>query len=66
MSGSACWMTCRRFCPGPALQPDDVLLLQLQLDGVLDGHDPLVVGDERGEDVEQGRLAGADVHFTSS
>ena len=26
---------------GPALQPDDVLLLQLQLDGVLDGDDAL-------------------------
>src|SRR3954468_15960074 len=37
----------------PRLQPDDVLLLQLELDGVLDGDDPLAVRDERGQHVEQ-------------
>ena len=31
---------------GRRLQPDDVVLLQLQLDRVLDGDDPLVVRDE--------------------
>ena len=31
----------------PRLERDDVLLAELQLGGVLDGHDPLVVGDER-------------------
>ena len=30
-----------------ALQPDDVRLVELQLGGVLDGDDALVVGDER-------------------
>ena len=43
----------------PALEPDHVLLLQLELDGVLDRDDPLAVGDEGGQHVEQGRLAGA-------
>ena len=43
----------------PALQPHHVLLLELQLDGVLDGDDALVVGDEGGQHVEQGGLAGA-------
>ena len=41
------------------LEADDVLLVQLQLGGVLDGDDPLVVGDERRQHVERGRLAGA-------
>ena len=41
----------------PRLQPDDVLLLELQLDGVLDGDDPLAVRDERRQHVEQRRLA---------
>src|ERR671927_516376 len=36
-----------------------VSMRELQLDGVLDGDDALVVGDERREDVEEGRLAGA-------
>ncbi len=44
---------------GPALQPDDVILLQLQLDGVLDRDDALAVGDERRQHVQQRRLAGA-------
>ena len=43
----------------PAFQPDHVLLLQLQLDRVLDGDDAFVVRDERGEDIQQGGLAGA-------
>jgi hypothetical protein len=37
----------------PGLQPDDVVLLQLQLDGVLDGDDALAVRDEGGQHVEQ-------------
>ena len=41
------------------LQAQHVLLVQLELGGVLDGDDPLVVGDEAGQDVEQGRLARA-------
>ena len=41
------------------LERDHVLLAELELGGVLDGDDPLVIGDERGEDVEHGRLAGA-------
>ena len=44
---------------GPRLQRDHVLLAQLQLGGVLDGDDALVVRDEDGEHVEQRRLAGA-------
>jgi len=36
-----------------------VRLVQLELGCVLDGDDPLVVGDERRERVEQRRLAGA-------
>ncbi len=43
----------------PGLQRDDVLLAELQLGGVLDRDDPLVVGDEGGEDVEGGGLARA-------
>ncbi len=38
-------------------QRDHVLLAQLQLGGVLDGDDALLLGDERGEHVERGRLA---------
>ena len=41
------------------LQRHDVLLAQLQLGGVLDGDDALVVRDERRQHVEQGGLAGA-------
>ena len=41
------------------LERDHVLLAELQLGGVLDRDDALVVGDERGEHVEHGRLAGA-------
>src|SRR5262245_28623716 len=40
----------------PRLERHDVLLAELELGGVLDRHDPLVVRDERGEDVERGRL----------
>ena len=43
----------------PRLQRDDVLLAQLELGRVLDGDDALVVGDERRQDVEHRRLAGA-------
>ena len=43
----------------PRLERDDVLLAQLQLGRVLDRDDALVVGDERRQDVEQRRLAGA-------
>jgi hypothetical protein len=41
------------------LQPHHVRLLQLQLGRVLDGDDALVVRDERRQDVQQRRLAGA-------
>ena len=41
------------------LEPADVLLVELQLGGVLDGDDPLVDRDEAGADVEQRGLAGA-------
>ena len=44
---------------GPGLEVDDVGLLELELGGVLDGDDPLAVGDEGGQHVEVGRLAGA-------
>ena len=42
-----------------ALQPDHVLLLQLQLGRVLDGDDALAGGDESGKNIKQGGLAGA-------
>ena len=51
------------------LEPHDMVLLQLQLDGVLDRDDPLVARDERREHIEKRRLAGAgatrdeDVHL---
>src|SRR3546814_6337557 len=41
------------------LEGDDVLLAELQLGGVLDRHDPLVVRDERRQDVEGRGLARA-------
>src|SRR6478752_7196454 len=41
------------------LQRHDVPLAELELGGVLDRHDPLVVRDERGEDVQGRGLAGA-------
>ena len=41
------------------LEPQHVLLVQLELGGVLDGDDALVLGDERRDDVEGGRLARA-------
>ena len=41
------------------LERHHVLLPELELGRVLDRHDPLVVRDERGEDVQGGRLAGA-------
>ena len=44
---------------GPGLQAHDVVLVQLELGGVLDRDDPLVVGDERGQHVQRRRLAGA-------
>ena len=43
----------------PRLEPRHVLLVQLQLGGVLDGDDALVLGDEARQHVEQRRLAGA-------
>src|SRR5690242_21322402 len=42
-----------------SLQAHDMVLLQLELDRVLDRHDPLVGRDERRQDVEQSRLPGA-------
>ena len=42
---------------GPGFQPDDVVLLQLQFGGVLDGDDAFVVRDEARQRVEQRRLA---------
>ena len=50
-------------CPsmffGPALQAEHVPLLQAELGGILDGHDPLVVRDRLRERVQQRRLAGS-------
>ena len=43
----------------PRLERHDVRLAELQLGGVLDRDDPLVVGDERRQHVQGGRLAGA-------
>jgi len=43
----------------PRLEPDHVLLLELQLGRVLDGHDALGVGDRVGEHVQHRGLAGA-------
>ncbi len=43
----------------PRLQPQHVVLVQLQLGGVLDRDDPLVGRDEAGQHVERRRLAGA-------
>jgi len=43
---------------GTRLQADHVVLLELELRGVLDRDDPLVGGDEGGEHVQGGRLAG--------
>ncbi len=40
-------------------EADDVRLLELEFGGVLDGDDALALGDEPGERVQQGRLAGA-------
>src|SRR5207248_5959762 len=42
----------------PALESHHVVLVHLELDRVLDGDDPLVIGDERRQHVEQRRLAG--------
>ena len=44
---------------GARLQADHVVLLELELGGVLDRDDALVLGDERREHVEGGGLAGA-------
>ncbi len=44
---------------GARLERHDVLLAELKLGGVLDRHDPLVIRDERRQDVEHGRLPGA-------
>src|SRR5690606_16311183 len=41
------------------LHAHDVLLAHLELDDVLDRDDPVAVGDEAGQHVEQGRLARA-------
>ena len=38
---------------------DQMALVELQLGGILDGDDALLLGDERGEHVERGRLARA-------
>ena len=44
---------------GPRLQSQDVVLVQLELGGVLDGDDPLVVGDRGGQHVQRRGLARA-------
>ncbi len=44
---------------GPRLQGDDVLLAELELRRILDGHDPLVVRNERRQDVQLRGLPGA-------
>jgi hypothetical protein len=44
---------------GARLEGDHVLLAQLELGCVLDGHDALVVRDEGRQNVEHRRLAGA-------
>ena len=49
----------RRIAESDALQPADVVLLQLQLGRLLDGDDALVPGDAGRQGVEQGRLAAA-------
>ena len=49
----------RPRCSAGATRGDHVSLLELQLGRVLDRDDPLVVGDERRQHVEQRRLAGA-------
>jgi hypothetical protein len=41
------------------LEPHDVRLLELKLGGVFNRHDPLAIGDERRQHVEQCGLAGA-------
>ena len=41
------------------LERDDVLLLQAQLGGILDGDDAFALGDERRDDVERRRFTGA-------
>ena len=40
------------------LEAEHVLLMELQLGGILDGHDALVARDERGQHVERGGLSG--------
>ena len=40
----------------PSLEPEHVALIELQLGGILDRHDPLVVRDRRRERVQQRRL----------
>ena len=44
---------------GARLEPEHVALVELELRRVLDGHDPLVVGDPRRERVQERRLARA-------
>ena len=43
----------------PRLHPHDVLLVENQFGGVLDGYDPLAVGNGLGQRAEQRRLARA-------
>ena len=53
------------------LQPDQMFLFELELDGVLEGDDAFVLGDEVRQDVQQGGLAGArttrdqDIHLAA-
>jgi len=50
---------CPRLLGGPRFHRRDVLLVELELLGVLDGDDALVVRDEAREDVEERRLTSA-------
>src|SRR6202041_431608 len=43
----------------PSFEANDVLLLELQLGGVFDGHNALYVGNVAGKHVEQSGLTGA-------
>src|SRR5437868_3859837 len=46
-------------CSRAALRREDMVLVELQLLGILDGDDAFLVGDERRQHVQGGRLTGA-------
>ena len=53
-----CLMPDRRLCAS-RLQPDEIWLLQMNLCGLLYDDDPVVIGNQRGQGVQERRLAGA-------